>query len=144
MLVIENKSLMMQEVDLGDAPFGAVSGTKIYGVLGLIQIYPVSYLFVITGQKKIFEINYPETVRIFEITDTDLIVLNKEEGTENKEYVKAINKIMKCGFYYSPDADLTQRFMDDNDQTEDEWVKESADSQVNQTIHQFRSFHKMF
>ena len=95
MLVIENKSLMMQEVDLGDSPAGVISGVKIYGVLGIIQIYPVSYLFVITGQKKIFEINYPETVRIFEITDTELIVLNKEEGPENKEYVKAINKIMK-------------------------------------------------
>jgi len=135
MLVIENKSLIMQEVLIGNDRPSSSSGMKIFGVLGFIQIYPTSYLFVIKNQRKVYEISYPETIRIFEILDTELIVLNKEEGVENKEYVEAIKKVMKCGFYYSPDVDLSKRFMVNNDDQEDEWVRESEDLHVSHLLY---------
>lgn len=122
MLVIENTSLIMQEVKLPHGETGVVGGKKIYGLLGFIQIYPVSYLLVITGHKLIYELTVPERTRIYEITDTELIVLSKEgTATVNKEYEQAISKIMRCGFYYSPDTDLTQRFgiEEDDDQEPD-------------------------
>lgn len=125
MLVIENKSLIMQEVELGDSNFKVMNGKKIFGVLGFIQIFPASYLFVITGQKLIHEITTPERIRIYEITDTELLVLSKEAGTINKEYEIAITKIMKCGFYYSPDVDLTKHFGPEEDDQEEDWVRDS-------------------
>lgn len=85
----------MQEIDLTKTEYKVLGGTKIYGVLGVIQIYPISYLFVITGQKLIYEITALERIRIYEITDTQLIVLNKEGSADNREYEVAINKVMK-------------------------------------------------
>lgn len=130
MLVIENKSLLMQEVDLTKTDYKVLGGTKIYGVLGVIQIYPISYLFVITGQKLIYEITALERIRIYEITDTQLITLHKEGSADNREYELAINKVMKWGFYYSPDVDLTKRFMPGEDEGENDWVRDSAVLQV--------------
>ena len=86
----------MQEVDISEMEYQVPEGTVIYGILGFIQIYPVQYLFVITGRKLVYEITFPEKVRIYEITETALLVLHKDEsGLANKEYETAILKIMK-------------------------------------------------
>ena len=46
-------NVVMQEVLIGSDRPSDISGTKIFGVLGFIQIYPASYLFVIKNQKKV-------------------------------------------------------------------------------------------
>lgn len=89
MLFIENKTLLIQEIDISSLDFAPENGTKIKGILGIIQIYPASYLFVITGHKLVYEVNIPKRVRIYEITDTELIVMSKD-GNENMEYKNAI------------------------------------------------------
>jgi hypothetical protein len=50
---------------------------------------------VITGQKLVCEINVGEKLRVYEVTDTQLIVINNEGSPEHKEYESHINKIMK-------------------------------------------------
>ena len=86
MLFIENHTLLMQEINIEDTEYNPKSGTPIKGILGIIQIYPCSYLFVITGHKLIYEISQPKRIRIYEITDTDLLVIHKEAESENHEY----------------------------------------------------------
>lgn len=115
MLFIENSTLLMQEADLTGANIELEEGTKILGLLGIIQIHPVSYLLVIKKQKLIYEITVPKRIRIYEITEVDLILMHKD-GEENTEYKEAIKKIMKFGFYYSPDDDLTHRIHGDFNQ----------------------------
>jgi len=95
MLFIENNTLLMQEINISKIEYNAEYGTKIKGILGFIQIYPCSYLFVVTGHKKVYEISLPKRIRIYEITDTDLLIIHKESSNENFEYKKAILKIMK-------------------------------------------------
>lgn len=130
----------MQEVDSTNIDYEIAGKLKIWGVLGVIQIYPMSYLFVITGQKCIYTIDYPSRIRIYEITDTQLIPLNNDGKSKNKEYEQAITKIMKCGFYYSPDIDLTQRFNSTIDDQENDWVRESSLLQVNCQTSMFRTY----
>lgn len=117
----------MQEVDISQVDLKVPDGIQIYGILGFIQIYPIHYLFVITGRKLVYEITFPEKIRIYEITDTALLVLHKEDTSPaNKEYEQAILKIMKCGFYYSPDVDLTSRFHLSDNTDEEERERHSA------------------
>ncbi|CAI2365856.1 unnamed protein product [Moneuplotes crassus] len=111
-LFIENKTLLIQEVDMSPSPIEPEGGYKIKGILGIIQIFPISYLLVIKEHKLVHEITIPIRMRIYEITEVDLLILDKE-GEENVEYKDAIIKIMKFGFYYSPDVDLTHRIHGD-------------------------------
>lgn len=120
----------MQEVDYVKEKFSLKGDYTIKGVLGIIQIAPVSYLLVVTEHKWVCELSIPKKARIYEITETKLIKLNNESYTENKELESAINRAMAYGFYYSPDIDLTQRQEPVKDSEEDDWVKSSEQDQV--------------
>lgn len=120
----------MQEADWPKDKYSIKGGTKILGVLGIIQIQPVSYLLVITEHQLVCELSVPKRTRIYEITETKLIKLNNESWTQNKEYEEAIIRVMKCGFYYSPDTDLTTRHQPTNDAEEETWVHESEKLEV--------------
>ena len=120
----------MDEIDCPKGSFIIKGGIKIKGVLGIIQIAPISYLFVITKQRLVCEITSLNKARIYEILDTELIKLNREESTVNKEYEEAIIRAMNNGFYYSPDIDLTKLQVSGLDSEEEEWVRTSEKIQV--------------
>lgn len=80
---------------------------------------------MITGQKLVCELNIGEKLKIYEVTDTQLILINNEGSAEHKEFESQINKIMKCGFYYVQGHDLTKKFTPSVEQTQDDsWIKD--------------------
>ena len=122
-LDIEVGSGHMQEYSFDSSETSYFSdGRKIYGVLGILHIYPISYLCVISelNENKVLRVNGKE---IFEIKKIELLSISGENKAENKPYEDGIKKLLSSGFYLSYEYDLTKRVQRDKGDERFWWNK---------------------
>ena len=109
-LNIEIGTGLMHEYDFDDSEYNAYESEArvIYGVLGIINIYPISYLWVITeyDNSKLLRICGEE---VYQISKVELIPLASKDKSDNKAYKDGIKRLLSSGFYFSYGYDLTKR-----------------------------------
>ena len=91
-----------------DLSYSNTEGKIIYGVLGIVNIFPVSYLWVISefNDESALKVNGHN---VYEIKKIDLLWLAENDRESNAPLKDGIKRLLSSGFYYSYDYDLTKR-----------------------------------
>jgi len=108
-LNIEVGTGLIHEYDYSSSEAAHISGGKsIYGLLGIIHIYPISYLAVIVdyNHEKSLKVNGRD---VYEISKAELISISGKDKEANKPFKEGIKKLLSSGFYFSHSYDLTKR-----------------------------------
>lgn len=107
-LNIEIGTGLMHEYEFTGSDDYTSQGKTIFGVLGIVHIFPISYLCVIAdyNRDKSLRVNGND---IYEISRVELISISGEDKEANKPLKDGIKKLLSFGFYFSHTYDLTRR-----------------------------------
>lgn len=82
---------------------------RIFGVLGIINIFPISYLWVISEYDTAKELKVSGE-EIFEIRKVELVPLATKDKGANKPLKDGVKRLLSSGFYFSYGYDLTKKY----------------------------------